>query len=170
MKFTLTKKNLIQSIISTFCPMRVVDVKKSLRTTRSSLPPSLPPCPAAQTLQPLPEAWGPLMDQELRRPSCLMPCIKKDHHPCHVPLLPCRPRRAAPGMAGAETETLPKPARPEMEEVAPGQFSSSKHSLRNGIAVSRPHLLSSTRPKAPAPTLFFQEFFKDSLIVRFFCH
>lgn len=33
--------------------------------------------------------WGntPLMDQELRWPSCLMPCIKKDHHPCHVPLL-----------------------------------------------------------------------------------
>lgn len=28
------------------------------------------------------------MDQELRWPSCLMPCIKKDHHPCHVPLLP----------------------------------------------------------------------------------
>lgn len=45
-----------------------------------------------------------LMDQELRWPGCLMPCIKKDHHPCHVPLLPRQPQRTAPGMAGIEIE------------------------------------------------------------------
>lgn len=43
--------------------------------------------------------WSILMNQELRGPSCLMPCIRKDHHPCHVPLLPRWPRRTAPGMA-----------------------------------------------------------------------
>lgn len=39
------------------------------------------------------------MKQELRGPSCLMPCIRKDHHPCHVPLLPRWPRCTAAGMA-----------------------------------------------------------------------
>lgn len=44
--------------------------------------------------------------EELCQPGYLMPCIKKDHHPCHVPLLPCQ----APGTATAWALTPPEPA------------------------------------------------------------
>lgn len=112
--------------------------------------------------------WSILMNQELRGPSCLMPCIRKDHHPCHVPLLPRWPRRTAPGMAPNRNRNAAKLAgsRIRLRRCCSDNFLPLQHLkpvIFNQIALGQAFTYK-------APTSSSWEVFKDLLKVRSLCH